>query len=98
MSLTAAELEAAVDGMSETDAARLLPVVTSLIDREAPDAPDAIKREATIRAAGWLRQSQTTLGQLDQLRAHAASCVRASGARALLGPWVRRSAAVGSVP
>ena len=98
MTLTAAALAAAVDGMTDEDAARLLPVVTALVEAEAPAAPDAIKQEATIRAAGWLRQSQTTLGQLDQLRAHAASCVRASGARALLGPWVRRSAAVGSVP
>ena len=98
MTLTAAGLVAAVAGMSAADAARLLPVVAALVDAEADGAPAAVANEAAIRTAGWLRQSAVTLGQLDQLRAHATSAVRASGARALLGPWVRRSAAVGSVP
>ena len=98
MSLTAADLVAAVSGMTAADAARLLPVVTALVDAEAPAAPDAIKREAAIRTAGWLRQSSVTLGQLDQLRGHGVASIRASGARALLAPWVRRSAAVGAVP
>lgn len=98
VSLTAAELAAAVSGLSDADAARLLPVVSALIDREAPDAPAAVANEAAIRSVGWLRQSGVTLGQLDQLRGHGVSAVRASGARALLAPWVRRSAAVGAVP
>ena len=97
--LSAAELIAAVPGLTDADEAmRLLMVVCALIDAEAPDAPSEIAREAAIRCAGWLRQSSVTLGQLSELRSHGTSAVRASGARALLGPWVRRSAAVGAVP
>ena len=97
--LSSAELLAAVPGLTDADeASRVLMVVCALIEREAPDAPAEIRREAAIRCAGWLRQTSVTLGQLDQLRAHATSAVRASGARALLAPWVRRGAAVGSVP
>ena len=96
--LSAAELVAAVPGLTDlAEASRLLVVVCALIDREAPDAPAEIQREAAIRTAGWLRQSAVTLGQMDGLRAHAVDAVRASGARALLGPWVRRGASVGSV-
>ena len=97
--LSAAELTAAVPGLTDADEAmRLLVVVCALVDREAPDAPAEIAREAAIRTAGWLRQTSVTLGQLDQLRAHAVNAVRASGARALLAPWVVRRAAVGAVP
>ena len=97
--LSSRELLAAIPGLTDPEeAGRLLKVICALIEREAPDAPAEIRREAAIRCAGWLRQTSVTLGQLDQLRAHATSAVRASGARALLAPWVRRGAAVGSVP
>ena len=97
--LSAAELIAAVPGLTdESEAMRLLITVCALVDAEGPEAPAEIRREAAIRCAGWLRQSSVTLGQMDGLRAHAVNAVRASGARALLAPWVRRSASLGAVP
>ena len=97
--VSAAQLIAAVPGLTDDgEAMRLLVVVCALVDAEGPDAPLEIRREAAIRCAGWLRQSSVTLGQMGELRAHAVSAVRASGARALLAPWVRRGASVGSVP
>ena len=97
--LSAAELVAAVPGLTDPEeASRLLITVCALVDAEGPEAPAEIRREAAIRCAGWLRQSSVTLGQLSELRSHGTSAIRASGARALLGPWVRRSASVGAVP
>ena len=98
MTLTAADLAARVNGLKVEDAARLLPVVSALVEVEAPDAPPAVADEAAVRCAGWLAQTNTTLGQMDALRSHGVSAFRASGARALVAPWVARGAAVGSTP
>ena len=40
-----------------TLAARLHPVAGALVERYAPDAPDAILDEAVIRCAGWLLET-----------------------------------------
>ena len=55
VNLTATELAEAV-GTDSTTATRLLAVATELVNRYAPDAPDAIANEGVIRAAGWLAE------------------------------------------
>ena len=89
VNLTAAQLKAAVASLDDdTEAARLLAVVSALVEREGPDAPEVIQNEAIIRAAAWLHQSRVTIGlQTVEQRSHTASCIGASGARALLEPW-----------
>ena len=51
-----ANLEAVLDATTLTreEAERIVPVVSALIERYAPNAPNQIKLEAIIRAAGWL--------------------------------------------
>ena len=41
-------------GLSDDRAAALGEAASALVERFAPDAPDAIKNEAVIRAAGWI--------------------------------------------
>ena len=87
----------AVNGLKSADDAvvdRLLSVVTALVLKEAgTDTPEAILNEAAIRAVGWLYQSGVSLGQLFDLdhRSHGVSCMRASGARAILSSWKDRT-------
>ena len=74
----------------------------AMVERYAPEAPDAIKREATTRLAAWLtdrpavpivnRGSDISSGQLRYARA-SHLMMRQSGAEALLQPWRRRAAA-----
>ena len=73
----------------------------ALVERFAPDAPPAIKREAVLRAAGWMHarrpnplQSVTTGSvRMDFRERHAApDALLNSGARALLAPWRARRA------
>ena len=95
MTLDADTLKASVNGLDKADVAvadRLLAVVIALVEGEAPDAPSAVQNEAAIRAAAWLFQSQVSIGQMStENRPHASSAIRASGARALLAPWIVRS-------
>ena len=75
----------------------------ALVERYAADAPDAIKCEAVIRAAGYLaEQPAPALGSEqvgDVQRRHAithVSALRHSGAMALLSNWkIRRAGAIG---
>ena len=55
VTITAAQLAEAV-GVDSTTAARLLAVAAALVERYAPDAPDAVANEAVIRTAGWLAE------------------------------------------
>ena len=55
VTLTAAQLAEAV-GVDLKTATRLLAVAAELVNRFAPDAPDAIANEAAIRTAGWLAE------------------------------------------
>ena len=50
-------IKASISGganLSDDRAAALGEAASALVERFAPDAPDAIKNEAVIRAAGWI--------------------------------------------
>ena len=82
-------------------ATRLLAVATELVERYAPDAPEAMQNEATYRCVGWMAEapasglrSQTTGPfKWDYSPAHQGA-LRASGAMGLLSPWKVRRAGV----
>ena len=103
--LTAATacLKAALGENDDATAQRLGSTVAELVERYAPDAPQAIRDEAVIRCAGWLHEApssglrQQTVGPLTVEYAPSMfSALRHSGAMALLSPWkVRRAGAVG---
>ena len=58
VTITAAEVAEAV-GVDPATATRLLAVVTELVNRFAPDAPDAIANEGAIRTTGWLAEQSS---------------------------------------
>ena len=95
--LSAADLAAAV-GVDDDTAARLLDVANELVERYAPAAPEAVKREAIIRCAGWLHGQPAdsvrsrAVGPMNVSHAPSMySALRHSGAMALLSAWkVRR--------
>ena len=95
VTIDAATLKASVNGLNNaTDEAvdRLLAVGIAIVEIEAPDAPAVAQNEAVIRAVAWLFQTGISVGELSvDNRSHAASAVRASGARALLAPWIERT-------
>ena len=95
VTLDADTLKSAVNGLQNaTDEAvdRLLAVGIAIVELEAPDAPAVAQNEAVIRAVAWLFQTGVSVGELSvDNRTHAASAVRASGARALLAPWIERT-------
>ena len=91
-------------GASLTDdrAAALGETASALVERFAPDAPQAVKNEAVIRIAGWIRAREpkpvqaVTLNSGFRLdfreRFFAPNAMTNSGARSLLLPWrVRRA-------
>ena len=88
-------------------AARLLPVLTAIIDDFAPDAPDAVSNEAAARFGGYLKDAAATpnvglgglsIGDITTSSQSAHSHARAfavSGAEMLLSRWrVRRGVVV----
>ena len=95
--ITAAEL-----GVGTTRAGQLLEVATARIARYAPGAPEAVKREAVIRFAGWLleapaagERSERTGDLGTDYSPSMTGGFRASGAAGLLAPWrVRRAGAI----
>ena len=101
VTISAAELAAAaqLDGDRATG---LLPVATALVERFAPDAPEAVQNEATSRVAGWL--GHTAAGSIAKVDTGPRSteyavgqtgALRHSGAMSLLSPWkVRRAGAI----
>ena len=95
VTIDASTLKSAVNGLNNaTDEAvdRLLAVGIAIVEVEAPDAPATIQNEAVIRAVAWLFQTGVSVGELSvESKTHAASAVRASGARALLSPWIERT-------
>ena len=99
MALTAADLAAEI-GVEETRATAILAAVTALVERYSPSAPEAIKDEATIRAAGWMAQAPSGgqrregTGDIDTAWSPTMTgALAASGAKGLLAPWrVRRAA------
>ena len=50
-----ATLKAAIRGPDDATTQRVGAVAAAMVEREAPDAPQAIKDEAVIRFAGYLR-------------------------------------------
>ena len=102
MSLTEADLAAALD-VDDTLAARLHPVAVALVERYAPDAPDAVQDEAVIRGAGWLAESPAGAIRSEMTGdartvfdvARASRALRHSGAMGLLTAWkVRRAGSI----
>ena len=91
-------------GLSDTECKRVLPIAKLLVDAylRGGEAPTAIRDEAIIRTAGHVRTRSPahmsdggrvkTAGSQIDITAGARSAVRASGAAALLAPWVRRDA------
>ena len=88
-------------GLAADRAAAVLAAVTELVNRYAPDAPEAIRDEATIRAAGWLAQAPSGdqrregTGDIDTAWSpNMTGALAASGAKGLLAPWRVRRAGV----
>ena len=103
----ATEALAAALGLDATaDAAevqRLGAAAAALVEKYASGAPEAIKDEAVIRCAGWLRESPSSGARSEsegEIRTSFSpamtGALRASGAMGLLSAWkVRRAGAVG---
>ena len=101
VTISAADLGDAAQ-LSPDQATRLLSVATALVERYAPDAPEAIQNEAAVRCAGWL--GHTAAGSIAKVETGPRSTEyavgqkgarRHSGAMSLLAPWkVRRAGAV----
>lgn len=97
VTLTAAELAAALGGAvppAAGDVATLLAAATSLVESFAPDAPDAIHDEAAIRLAAMLwRQTPGIRSEtVGSIAVHfdargGQNPLRGSGASALLAPY-----------
>ena len=105
-----AELKAAARfaiGKTDIEVARVGAAASALVEREAPGAPQPIRDEAVIRAAGWFLDARpavrsTKIASADgtsydrefNTSSHAAG-FRHSGAKALLSAWkVRRAGAI----
>lgn len=87
---------------SDERACSLGEVASALVEKEAPNAPQAVKDEAVIRFAGYLAQSdfggvraeQVGEVQLEHAPNHGMA-FRHSGAKALISPWkVRHAGAI----
>lgn len=98
VTVTASALAAEI-GATEERANRLLAVATEAVQAYAPNAPEALANEATIRFAGYLAQSDygtirtESVGPMtvEYVTNHAAM-FRNSGAEALLTRFKRRRA------
>ena len=93
--------------LTDDRAAALGNAASALVERFAPDAPQSIRNEATIRIAGWVyaREPKPVQGitvggiKLDfRERFFAPDAMRNSGARALLTPWRTRRALPAEIP
>ena len=105
VSITAAQLAERIEGAAASNpnvAAQLLQTVTALVEREAPNAPEAIQNEAAVRFAGYLAQSdfgtirKEGIGPRDvEYVVNHAAMFRNCGAKGLLSPYkVRRAGAI----
>ena len=84
-----------------TTAGRIGEAASALVEAYASGAPEALRREAMIRVAGWLLDtpSDNLRGeQTGELRADYAPSMRGamlhSGAKSLLYPWRTKTAGV----
>ena len=87
--------------LTDDRAAALGETASALVERFAPDAPQAVRNEAVIRVAGWIhsREPRPTQGitvggiRMDfRERFYSPDALRNSGARSLLTPWRTRRA------
>ena len=95
--LTVAELREAIGAANIPDERleSLLETATAMVERFASAAPQAVKNEATIRLAAWVKSSPATelfslsVGGVDMSYRPLASrnAMRSSGASGLLAPW-----------
>lgn len=102
VTITAGDLGAAAQLADHDQATRLLAVVTALVERYAPDAPEEVLNEAAVRCAGWL--AHTAAGSIARVETGPKAteyavgqkgALRHSGAMSLLAPWkMRRAGAV----
>ena len=99
VTISAAEL-ATVISRDVSVATRLLPVVSAIVEKYAPDAPASIQDEAAIRFAGYLANTQGLVGfrkvdigalTVEPLPAHGAAFYHC-GAAALLAKFRTHSA------
>ena len=88
-------------GLSAERTDALGSTAAAIVERYAPAAPQAVKNEAVIRLAGWLRSSPpgdlvpTGAGGLEfTWRPAGRNALRNSGAAGLLAPWHRPRAMV----
>ena len=95
------ELGAALGEDNDNVTVRLGAAAAALVERYAPDAPAAIKCEAVIRCAGWLREAPSYGARMESegeisttFSPSMTGALRHSGAMALLSPWKVRRAGV----
>ena len=96
-----AELGAALGEDDGIVVGRLGETSSSLVERFAPLAPGAVKTEAVIRTAGWLRSAPAygarseSEGEVStSFTPSSTGALRASGSMSLLSPWKIRRAGV----
>ena len=98
-----ATLKAAIRATDDPLTQRVGAVAAAMVEREAAGAPQAIKDEAVIRFAGYLRAadwgdiSKMSLGPMSrEMVTNHAPMFRNCGAKGLLAPWkVRRAGVIG---
>ena len=91
----AAQLPTTVENPSLL-AERILAFAPTLLEKKAPDAPEAIANEATIRLAAYLAdRASISIAMIREERAAAgvvldqfSNAFRYSGAQSLLLPWI----------
>ena len=96
-----ARLKAAIGEDDDNTTARLGSSAAALVEHFAPGAPQPIRTEAVIRAAGWLRDAPASGARSESegdirtgYTPSATGALRASGAMGLLSPWKIRRAGV----
>ena len=101
VTITAAQLAARIAGAANDPdvATQLLATATALVEREAPNAPEAIQNEAAVRFAGYLAQSDFGTIRMEEIGPRRVEYVvnhqamfRNCGAKAILSPYKIRRA------
>ena len=94
MAVTIADLLEAIhvedNAANRTAVTRIQNAVTALIEQYAPDAPDAVKDQATVQAVGYIQEAPASA----PARMNFANAMQNSGANALLAPWREHGAGV----
>ena len=94
MAITIADLLQAIsledNAANRTTVTRIQGAVTALIEKYAPDAPDAVKDQATVQAVGYIQEAPASA----PARMNFANAMEHSGANAMLAPWREHGAGV----